>query len=267
MLICGVLLGLAAPALAGGPDWLLPQPEEATEPGQITDAAAPPPPDPDSWFKGWTGSVELGLNGSEGNTETLSFLGRIQGLRDVSDYSTSFDLSYFTKRDDGELTEDRFDSMLRNDWKINDSPWRFWAQARFQYDGFKEWDSRLSLFAGPGYVFVDDGETFLMGRAGLGATKEFGGERNEWQPEGLLGVDFSRQLTERQKINATVEYIPSLQHIQRYRLRGKADWELLVDPEISMSLKVGVEDEYNSDPPGDDKRNDFRYYVLLVWSF
>ncbi len=235
--------------------------------GPVPDASAPPPPDPESWLQGWDGSAELGLNGSSGNTETLSFLGRIAGARDVSEYTTSFDVSYFLKRDDHETTESRFASLLRNDWKFDDSPWRFWAEGRYEYDEFKEWDSRVSLFAGPGYVLVDDDDTFLMARAGLGATKEFGSSRNEWQPEGLLGLDFERQITERQKFTATVEYIPSLQHFERYRLRAKADWELLVDPEMQMSLKIGVEDEYNSDPAGDDKRNDFRYYALLAWAF
>lgn len=263
ILVVGLCLALGAGAWAG--DELVVQPEAGE--GEIPDAAAPPPPDPDSWLEGWDGSVELGINGSEGNTESLSFLGRVSGERDVTDYTTMFDISYFLKREDGENTDNNFSSLLRNDWKLNGSDWRFWAQGRYEYDEFKEWDSRVSLFAGPGYVFVEDEDTFLMGRLGLGATKEFGSERNEWQPEGLLGVDFSHQITERQKISAMAEYTPSLERLERYRILAKADYEILVDPEVSMTLKIGVENEYNSDPSGDDKRNDFRYYLLLGWAF
>lgn len=263
ILVAGLCLAVSAGAWAN--DEVAVQPEAGE--GEIPDAAAPPPPDPDSWLRGWAGSVELGVNGSEGNTESLSFLGRVSGERDVTDYTTMFDIAYFLKRENGENTDNNFKSLLRNDWKFEGSDWRFWAQGRYEFDEFKEWDSRVSAFAGPGYVFVEDDDTFLMGRIGLGATKEFGSERNEWQLEGLLGVDFSRQLTERQKISAMAEYTPSLERFERYRILARADYEILVDPEVSMTLKIGVENEYNSDPSGDDKRNDFRYYLLLGWAF
>ncbi|MFG0284367.1 MAG: YdiY family protein [Phycisphaerales bacterium JB039] len=249
-------------ALAGGVAWA--QDEGDAEPAG---EAAAQPSDPNSWLDGWEGSASLGLNGSTGNTEVLNFRAGLNAVRDTSDQTTTFDIAYLLNRDDGDNTENRLDSLLRNDWKFGESPWRAFATARYEYDQFKDWDSRLSLFAGPGYIFIDDEKTFLMGRAGAGLVREWGSSNNEWQPEGLLGVDYERQLTERQKLTATVEYYPSLQHASHFRLLGRAAWELLVDPEINMSLKAGIEDEYNSNPSGDDERNDLRYFVLLVWSF
>ena len=248
--------------LGGAGAWAQDEAAESEQP-----EAAETPSDPNSWLDGWEGSAALGVDGSTGNTEAFNFRAGFDAVRDTSDQTTTFDITYLLKRDDSDNTDNRLEARLRNDWKFGESPWRAWATARYEYDQFKDWDSRLSLFAGPGYVFIDDDKTFLMGRAGAGVVREWGSDDNEWQPEGLLGVDYERQLTERQKLTATAEYYPSLQHFSEYRLLGRATWELLVDPEINMTLKAGVEDEYDSDPSGDDKRNDFRYFVMLVWSF
>lgn len=236
--------------------------EEA--PAETVEEAAP---NPESWTEGWTGSVALGLNGSSGNTETLSFRGEVTATRETPKYVTSGGLLYAYATRDGDETENRFDANARNDWKFTDSPWRFFALGQFTADEFQDWDYRVSAFAGPGYVFIEDDKTFLLGRAGLGASKEFGGADEDVTPDGLLGLDFKHQLTERQSIFATAEFYPSLDDLKQYRAMAKAGWEVLVDPEVNLSLKLGVEDRYDSDPGEGFNRNDISYFALLSWSF
>jgi hypothetical protein len=102
------------------------------------------PADPNSWLEGWDGSVSLGLFGSTGNTESMSVSAAASGDRDVEDYKTHARAEYMLKRDDSETTENRFFSLLRNDWKFGESPWRFWAEGSFEFDEFKDWDTRVS---------------------------------------------------------------------------------------------------------------------------
>lgn len=247
---------------AGAP----PAPADAGAAGG-TPPPPPPPPPPTSFFQGWTGSVELGLNGSEGNTSRINVRGGLTAARKTEETETSFGFSYTYAKDDGDETENKGQIDLRNDWILGkDSPWRVYALGKVEYDTFQNWDWRTSAFAGIGYQFVKTETTSLIGRFGAGASKEFGGDDNRIHPELNLGMDFEHKFTERQKMFVTLDYYPDLLNLSDFRFVGKAGYEILLDPESGLSLKLGVEDRYDSTPDG-AKRNDIDYFALMVLKF
>ncbi|MGE3107135.1 MAG: YdiY family protein [Phycisphaerales bacterium] len=227
----------------------------------------PPPPPPTSFFEGWKGKIEIGLNGSDGNSETLSFRGAVGGKRITDTMETTLDLSYLYSTDDGEKTKSRGEFVGKNDWLFKDSPWGFFVLGKVEFDEFQDWNWRTSAFAGPSYTFIKNERTTLRGRAGLGITKEYGGRRNEIIPEGLIGVDFTHKLTDRQSIFLSAEWLPSLSDWPDYRANAKAGYEIVVDPSTNMLLKLGIEDRYNSNPGEGIKKNDIEYFILLGWEF
>lgn len=223
---------------------------------------------PASFWDGWTGGFELGLNGSSGNTERLSFRVGASAGRITDELDTKASVIFSYAKDESDVTDNMFVGNLRNDWLFSDdSPWRIFANGTFEFDEFQDWDVRLSGSGGPGYEFYDDDKTFLLGRIGVGLTREIGGSENAIIPEGVLGIDFKRQLTERQKVTATVDYLPELSDLGPYRVNSEAAWEMLVDPEVNMSLKIGITDRYDSSPGLGFNRNDLDYFAMLVWSF
>lgn len=232
-------------------------------------ADAPPaaPPEPTSFWQGWKGSIEGGLNGSEGNSENLNIRGGISGARKTKPMETTASLTYNYATSDGEKTKSRGEFNLRNDWNFGESPWGFYALGRIEYDEFQDWDWRFSVYAGPTYALIRTEKTTLKLRAGLGFSKEIGGSRNEIIPELNLGADFSHQLTERQRIFASFDYYPSLLDFSEFRTVGKAGWEILVDPEVNMTLKLGIEHRHQSDPGVGKKKNDIDYFALIAWTF
>lgn len=255
---------VAQVALDEQPNATIPAPQPSPE-------APPPeevPPTPTSFLEGWKGTVEFGLNGSSGNTERVNLRAGLGAARKTDKTDTTLNFTYSWARDDGDNTENRARLDARNDWLLgDDTPWRLFAKGSFEFDDFQEWDSRASLFGGVGYEFIDTSETFLLGRVGAGITREFGGEDNDIMPEGLLGLDFRHALTERQQINATAEFLPDLEDIGAYRAIGRASYDILIDPEANLKLKLGVEDRYDSDPGDGFKRNDFDYFALIAWEF
>lgn len=53
----------------------------------------------------------------------------------------------------------------------------------------------MSLAAvGVGFQFIDDGTWSVAGRAGIGGSQTFGGNRETFAPEGILGLDAARQI-------------------------------------------------------------------------
>lgn len=224
--------------------------------------------DPDSFWKGWSGAIEGGINGSDGNSETFNLRFGVGAERKTSKMETKLKSEYAYSTNNGEAEKNRWFTEARNDWSLDrQDRWSFFVIGRLEYDDFQDWNWRASVFAGPGYKIIRTDKTLLNLRAGVGLTREFGGERNELIPEGLLGGDFEHQLTERQKLTATFEYYPSFHNVSQYRLLGRGSWEILVDPQVNMTLKLGFEDRYDSNPGEGFKKNDLDYFAMIVWKF
>lgn len=238
-----------------------------------TDAAAkvpppPPPPDPDSWFKGWKGLVELGASGASGNTETFSGRFGIGATRETSKTKTTAGLSYNYGTDDGEKSKDngRFD--IRNDWlPQGDSKWRPFVQGSLEYDQFQDWDWRWSGFAGLGYELIKNDRFLLLPRFGIGASQEIGGSDTKIHPEGLLGADFEWKINERSKFFVSGDTYWQLDELPAYRAFIRAGYEVLVDDKSGMTLKLGIEDRYDSSPGEGRNRNDLTYFALMAVPF
>jgi putative salt-induced outer membrane protein YdiY len=245
--------------------------EPASVPPAVAAAStpAPPPavtPDPESFWEGWKGGLELGVNGSEGNSQALSVRGAVNLKRETSKTVTTAGLLYTYSTSDGDKTLDHGEINLRNDWKIG-SPWRIYATGKAEYDTFQDWVWRTSLFAGVGYEIIKSDNTLLLGRVGAGVTKEYGSSKQRIEPELDLGLDWEHKIDERQKIFATIDYYPSLHRFTTYRVDAKAGYEIIVDPTNKLALKLGLEDRYNSNPGDDKKKNDLLYFATIVYTF
>ncbi len=224
---------------------------------------------PDATFwQGWKRKAELGINGTAGNSEAFNIRALIGAKRISETMETAADVGYIYNTSESKKSKSRGEGNLRNDWLFKDSNWGFYGLGKIEYDEFQNWQWRLSGYAGPSYSFIKDETTTLRGRIGAGGSYEFGKKaKEEFIPEIDIGLDFTHKLTERQNIFASVDYYPSLSNFPRYRAIGKAGWELAVDPEVNMYLKVGVSDRYDSDPGIGFKRNDVEYFVTLGWEF
>lgn len=263
--VAGTPSPLTAPAelVANGRSDDPPPAPEAAKPAE----APAKPPDPDSFFKGWKGTIEGGLNGSSGNTDSLSLRFGVAGKRETSKMITAAWANYNYATNDGDKTKSRGELGIRNDWNLTDR-WIFFAKGLAEYDEFQRWDWRLSAFAGPGYYFVKEDRTKLLGRLGFGITKELGDQaENRIYPELDFGFDFEHKLTDRQKIFVSADYYPDVGDLWEYRAVAKAGWEILVDPEVNMTLKIGVEDRYDHHQRDPQKKNDVDYFILIAWTF
>ncbi len=87
---------------------------------------------------------------------------------------------------------------------------------------------------------------------------------DSWVPEADFGFDFERQLTERQKFTASVDFYPAWEDFSDYRVLTNLAWEVLLDEASHLNLKIAVNDRYDSTPHG-AKANDVDYALLLLW--
>src|ERR1051325_5620059 len=170
------------------------------------------------FFTGWKGGVEVGINGSEGNSENFNFYAGVNAERKTDRYDTKASFIYLRASSDGQVNKNRAELDLRNDWIFaKGSPWRYFLQGSVEYDDFQDWQYRITVMNGIGYAFIENEKTTLIGRAGFGLRDDLLGSDNPIHPEGLLGLAWSYKISERQQITAPAEYSPDFLDPPRYR--------------------------------------------------
>jgi len=213
----------------------------------------------------WNKRFELGFTGTEGNTENNSL--RAAFLADVERDTARwlFDAKYYYATTDGDTTDNTFTTGLRRDWLLEDSPWFLFAQGRYDYDQFEAWRHRATGNAGFGFEIYDEEDLALNSLFGFGVTKEFSGER-EFRPEALLGLELLRWHTfDNHTLTGSTVLYPDLGELGEYRWVNAIAYSIKMDADLS--LKFGIDHEYQSEVADNQKNHDIKYYGALVIDF
>lgn len=227
-----------------------------------------------SWYKpwtwvpwdGWVNSAELGLNGSDGNSQSFSFQSGARFKRKTE--TNLIDLRITQNRTTSDGVERQNNALMYLDLErfFGDSPWTAFLKNGVEYDEFRAFDLRYNINSGVGYRFFNTPDLSLKGRFGAGTSREFGGPDNRWVPEALFGADYEHQVNKRNKVIAKIDYFPEWTDFSNYRLNSDLAWEILLNETGNMSLKLGALDRYDSTPNG-RKANDINYSALLLYKF
>lgn len=230
------------------------------------------PTDPEKGIpKLWTGGFQFGINGSEGNSDVLNVRTGLELRRETENNILTIVGSYWLARQDGTTTQNNSIVNARDEILFGtDNPWSYFNALQIEYDEFRAYDFRVGLYTGVGYMFIKDDVTRFQGRVGAGVQREFGtdGVEARWVPEGLVGFDYDHAFTDRQKFTSGLDVYPSLSNLGQYRVRARAAYEILLDPDSGTTLRLGLSDRYDSNP-GDatTKKNDLNYFVTLLFKF
>lgn len=231
-------------------------------------AAAPPPPGlfGTQFLAGWEKSIELGFSGKSGDIDTLDLYGKFSG--DYADDRARWRVraAYFYGMSESDNTKNEGFANARRDWLNQDSRWFFWAESRADYNEFKDYRFRAGGFAGLGYTFHDTEKLRLLGRAGAGGSYEWG-EVNEFVPEALLAAELRWQVAENQRFEFTNTLFPDLDELGEYRNFTEAAYTVNLQRGRGLSLKVGLQNEYDSFTEDDSQHNTLTYFGALIFNF
>jgi hypothetical protein len=249
----------------------------------------PPPPPP----RNWKAQFEAGVNGAEGNSNTINGIAGFKWEHAIPKKTASFTARYFYSEtgknvpgpdNNLETKESRLTATARRDWifESNDDL-SFFAEARYDRDINTPWDQRATAAAGLAWKFVHDKtkdhEMFLGLRIGAAATKEWGNEENPLteveerdlnrhvRPEGLLGLEAKIPLSSRSEFTAQSTWYPDLSDLWESRVLSSAGITYKLDEKGSMYIRTGVEHEWDTHREDPFKRQDVRYFALFVLDF
>ncbi|MHC4922815.1 MAG: DUF481 domain-containing protein [Planctomycetota bacterium] len=216
----------------------------------------------------WKSVLEIGFAGAEGNSDNANAHVGVASEKKDEEGQTKVDAKFTWAESEGEETTNRVTAGAFRDWNMGDSEWTLFTAARYDRDRFTEWDQRGSLAAGAGRTIYKTDVRELTGRLGASATKEWGGSDDDHvRPEGLVNVSYEWKINENQTFTARSTYFPDLSDGPEYRLVSGADWTIKVDSVSGMSLKFGVEHELDTHRMDPFKRQDLRYFGLLIYAF
>jgi putative salt-induced outer membrane protein YdiY len=223
--------------------------------------------EPDPPVKLWEGSFTLGLDGAEGNNEAMNLHVGFNAKRQTDLHLLYLDLDYNRRTTNTISTANRLFSQGRYERLILETPWSLFVESIGEYDEFQDFNFRITAHAGVGYWLFKTRPASLKVRLGSGFSHEIGGPKGkDYVPEMIIGIDYERRVSARQKLIATVDYMPDESAFSAFRLNSLAGWEFLLDQETNLSLRLAVRNRYNSSP-GSALPNDLDYAALLLWKF
>ncbi len=232
----------------------------------VDETIAPPWYSPDVIFDReiWESSFQIGINGTTGNTETMSFRVGADTKHKTANNTLAVSMNYARTQANGRETQNNALLTVRDDWDFANSPWSMFVRETTEYDEFKAYDMRVAIHTGFGYYFFKHPRASLKGRFGSGASREIGGPNDDISPEAVFGADIESKLTARQTIEATMDYLPEWGKWDDYRFQSRASWAIQLATDANLSLKLSVYERYDSTPEG-RRPDDLDYALLLLW--
>ncbi|MEW8505368.1 MAG: DUF481 domain-containing protein [Candidatus Thiodiazotropha sp.] len=213
----------------------------------------------------WKHEVEAGLNGASGNSDSINLHAGYSGGYKDENHGWKFISAYDRSRSDGVESRNQFFTDLLKDWFWVDNPWFAFAQGRYDWDEFKEWDHRLAASAGVGYEFIKGESFYMVGRAGLGGNKTYGDAEEVFTREATLGLDAAWTISERESVDFKTTFYPSLEKSGEYRNITSLNWRMSMAEQGALAMKIGLVNEYDSLAAPGTEKSDFKYNLSLVW--
>jgi len=217
----------------------------------------------------WKSEAELGFSGSRGNTSSDDLRAAVTSKMQAERNRISLDAKFSQSSADGEETRNDFTAGIVHDWLMPGSPWFVFAQGRYDHDEFQSWDHRFSAHAGPGYELVRTSVLDLTVRAGAGATEALNDDKAA-EFEGQFEAEVTWRVAKGVELGGKSTYYPSLSGNSfgsPYRWVNSAYCKMRLAGFETMSVKFGVEDEYESDVPAGDRRHDSKLFASVVVAF
>ena len=213
----------------------------------------------------WQRHFAMGIKGEEGNDISMD----INAALDLSWHDEKdrkkFTSAYYYESDDRERNKSKGHANYIRDWLRPDSRWFYYNFVSYEYDSYKWWKHRLAFSGGTGYECVKKENFELRGRVGLGFNNTWGTD-NQFDPEGLLGIELSWTPNDIHKISSEFMLYPNMKGLNEYRTWFQSKWEIRLDLLRGMTFEMGMEHEFDS-TIDDDSKNEKHYDLIYFGRF
>ncbi len=216
----------------------------------------------------WSARVELGVNGSDGNSERFSFTARSNATRKTDTDMLLLYLQGYYAEDNGIRSHNEFKLGGRYEWKVAPK-WSAYARTEFEEDEFEELDLRSTLVLGVSYHVLEGAQQSLSARLGIGYLREdFETAPSEEETIVDLGYDYMLKIRQWAKLVHNLTYYAGLDDpTEEFRIVVDTAAEVPLTVSQQWKLRVGVKHEYDDEPLSAVENLDTTYYLNLAYDW
>ena len=222
---------------------------------------------PDPQGRHWRYELGLDVAGKTGNAEKFSTGGRAQAVIQGPDDRLLLYMRYAYAKDEGVESDNAIVGGIDFEYYFKNNHSSY-ARIELEKDEIKNIDFHATAAAGYGYFFLKKTNHVLRGRTGLMYRHESPENEPSDAVVGLdVGLSHMYRFANAWRLNNEVTYTPSLEDISNYRIYHESAFEIpLVTSEVWM-LRLGVSNDYNSQPADDKKYLDTSYFARMIFTW
>ena len=214
--------------------------------------------------RGWTYEASTDVNGKNGNKDQLGTSASVRAILKGATDTLQFFTAYDRQVTDDEKSADQFKAGV--DYQINfTGKFSWYVRDEGGFDRIKDIDLYNVAATGMGYDMIKAPKHTLTGRFGLSFRYE--GYRNpatiDVKSAGLdFGFSHRLELANSVLVNR-LTVVPTFEDFSNYRAMHESFYELpLANP--AWKLRLGLANDYNSEPGLGVKKMDTSYFTRLV---
>lgn len=216
----------------------------------------------------WAYQVAGIVSGKSGNTDEKSMGANFSAMLAGEKDELKFYGSYDRQETEGEKTEDERKVGMRYTSYFHE-PWGWYVRQEFEGDEIENIQLRSVTAAGGSYRFADEDHYKLSANSGLSYRYE---SYKDGSPnQGSIGLDVGLQhyyrFNNRFEVNNELTWVPSIEDFASYLLKQNSWTDFPLGDSDRWKVRVGVKNDYNSQPEGDRSKLDTTWYssIVLDW--
>lgn len=215
----------------------------------------------------WAYEASVDVSGKTGNKEQIGTAGEVRATLKTTQDTLQFYSNYNRQISDGAKSADQFKAGV--DYQNNFAGRYSWyMRDEGGFDRVKDVELYNIAAAGIGFDLVKQPKRVLTGRAGLSFRYE--GYKSpgtaDVKSAGLdLGINNDMEFGNSKLVNR-LAYVPTFEDFGNYRITHESYYQIpLANP--NWKLRLGVSNDYNSQPPVGVEKLDTAYFTRLVLSW
>lgn len=213
----------------------------------------------------WQSSITAGLTLTRGNSQ--STLTSVKAVSDkktpVNEYSLDADGAYGSSS--GVANNETVHGFAQ--WNhLFTEKWYGFLRGEGLHDGIAEVKYRGTFTTGAGYYFIKNAVNTLAGEVGPGfVTQRVGTVDNNFATLRVAERGEHKFSRNAARIWETVEYLPEVDKFSNYLINAEVGAESALYKNVS--LQVCADDNFNSQPASDRRRNDVKLVSGITYNF
>lgn len=215
----------------------------------------------------WDYEAAVDVLGKEGNAREFGVGANFEAVLRSPDDALTFHASYEERKRDGEKTADRLAGGMSYEAFFS-KLFGWYVRTELETDSVSDIDLRSTSAAGMSYRLIDKEHQRLVTRTGLGYryTSYESDTEDESTPTLDLGLTHRYRFRDMLTMRNALTFVPSIEDFSAYTAVHDSGLEIPVGMGRHWKLRLGLRNEYDSDP-GDARRLDTTYYSRLVYSW